>query len=595
MDVCIVLKFMNLSSQDLGLINRCFSFMKPYKIKYIILLTSTLLLIVSSLIQPMIWGKVVQQLVSKNFLNIGKNISYLLFLYLVQSIAIFIKSNTSAYLNNSIAYDIRLVMYRKMLDLTISEFEKMRVGDFISRLQGDIEALSGIITDQLLNSIIDVLKIIVLGIIIFSINYKLALIVILAFPCSYYLFILFGKILRIKKKNLKKEEDNYFSILQQSLHGIRYIKSNGIKDYNYKHFRDVSDNIRKKSFQIAKLNNMSFLLSDFINYFDNILVICLSSFYIIKNVITIQYFIAFISYSNQFSTSLQNLTRLNSNIQQMIVSLERIFKFLDSFSFAKETFGNTKIERAEGRLSFQNVNFSYDKTNYVLNDIKAIINTKEITAIVGKSGSGKSTIFNLILRMYDSYEGLITIDEIDIKELDEESLRKNISIVHQEPFLFNLSIRNNLLIVCPNATDTDIEEVCRQAYIHDYILKLPNKYDTIINENGSNFSVGQKQRLTIARSLLRKSSVIILDEPTAALDKESQYFIKKTIENISKDKTVIISTHDLDLIKGANQILIIDDKRIIANGNHESLINTNKLYTQLYNNKFDVTETIKVD
>jgi ABC-type multidrug transport system fused ATPase/permease subunit len=595
MDVYILLKFMNLSKQDLGLISRCFSFMKPYRIKYVIFITSTLLLIVSSLIQPMIWGRVVQQLVNKSFSNIGKNILYLLLLYLAQSVANFIKSNTSAYLNNSIAYDIRLIMYRKMLDLTISEFEKMRIGDFISRLQGDIEALSGIITDQLLNSIIDILKIIVLGIIIFSINYKLALIVIVAFPCSYYMFTLFGKILRIKKKSLKEQEDNYFSILQQSLHGIRYIKSNGIKDYNFKQFRDVSDNIRKKSFQIAKLNNMSFLVSDFINYFDNILVICLSSFYIIKNVITIQYFIAFISYSNQFSTSLQNITRLNSNIQQMIVSLERIFKFLDSFSVAKEAFGNTKIERAEGRLSFQNVNFSYDNNNYVIIDINANINTKEITAIIGKSGSGKSTIFNLILRMYDSYEGLITIDGIDIKELDEESLRKNISIVHQEPFLFNLSIRNNLLIVCPNATDTDIEEVCRQAYIHDYILKLPNKYDTIINENGSNFSVGQKQRLTIARSLLRKSSVIIFDEPTAALDKESQYFIKKTVENVSREKTVIISTHDLDLIKGAKQILIIDDKRIIANGSHESLINTNKLYTQLYNNKFDVIENIEVD
>ena len=232
---------------------------------------------------------------------------------------------------------------------------------------------------------------------------------------------------------------------------------------------------------------------------------------------------------------------------------------------------------------FKNVSFKYrDDEGYTLKDLNLKLETNKKIAIVGKSGNGKSTIFNLLLRYFDVTEGIITIDGIDIKNLKEKSLRNNISIIRQAPFIFNMSIMDNFRLLRENVSLEEVRKYCKQAYIDDYIMSLPKKYKTIIGEGGINLSGGQKQRLAIARTLMLNTKIILFDEATSALDNESQEYIKKTIDSLVKDHTIIIVAHRLSTIIDADIIHVIDKGRLIASGNHEELLKNSNIYRKLY-------------
>ena len=286
-------------------------------------------------------------------------------------------------------------------------------------------------------------------------------------------------------------------------------------------------------------------MTNIVNFLSEIIIILVGGYLIYINLISIKYFIAFSSYSKQFSNSLMNITNLNGIIQQSLVSIKRIFNMINNKIYGVEEFGVTDVQNINGKISFDNVSFQYDKNNLVLKDVFFNINKNSKTAIVGKSGSGKTTILNLIMKFYSSTSGTIKIDGINIDNLSEKCLCKNISIVSQNSFLFNGSIKENIMISNTDAINEEIEEACKKAYIHDFITGLPDKYDSIIEENSVNLSGGQKQRISIARALLKRSKIIIFDEATASLDNEAQYFIKKAIDSICKDHTVIIVEHKL--------------------------------------------------
>lgn len=257
------------------------------------------------------------------------------------------------------------------------------------------------------------------------------------------------------------------------------------------------------------LNNISQGIAQSINFLSQIAVMGLGSYLFFRGNITLQNFIAFTSYSNQFSSSLLGVTNINSNIQQIMTSLERIFNLLDGLKADSKKFGNNEIENVKGNIEFKKVYFKYSD-DYILEDLSFVIKPNCKVAIVGNNGSGKSTIFNLLLRFYNIDSGEILIDREDITNICERSIISNISIVRQEPFLFNRTIKENLLLVNEDSTHEELIKACKDACIHDYIMSLPEKYDTIINENASNFSGGQKQMLAIARAILKKSKIILI-------------------------------------------------------------------------------------
>ena len=282
----------------------------------------------------------------------------------------------------------------------------------------------------------------------------------------------------------------------------------------------------------------------------------------------------------------ESISEFGVSYNKVTVSLKRIDEIINNRLYKDEQFGKKSLVNNAGVIEFKNVKFKYSEDeDYTLNGLNLKVVPNKKIAIVGKSGNGKSTIFNLLLRYFDSTTGEIFIDGINIKDLTEKSLRENISIIRQAPFLFNLTILENFKLVKPNVTLKEVRKYCKEAYIDDYIMSLPNKYNTVIGEGGINLSGGQKQRLAIARTLLLNTKIILFDEATSALDNESQEYIKKTINNLVKDHTIIIVAHRLSTIVDADIINIIDKGKLESSGTHEELLKTSKVYKTLYSNE----------
>ena len=287
------------------------------------------------------------------------------------------------------------------------------------------------------------------------------------------------------------------------------------------------------------------------------------------------------NYSGKVSSSSYFVGSFLEQIKDFNLSAERVFALIDGNEFKKEKFGDIHLDKVNGDFEFKDVTFSYSSKK-ILNKINFRINANETVAFVGKSGAGKTTIFNLLCKMYDINSGTITIDGIDIRKLDKDSIRGNITIISQNPYIFNMSIKDNLRLVKSNLTNKEMKEACKLACLDDYINTLPDKYDTIIGEGGVNLSGGQKQRLAIARALVQKTEIILFDEATSALDNETQEKIQNAINNMKNEYTILIIAHRLSTIINADRILFLDNGKIINEGSHSYLLKNCDEYRKLY-------------
>lgn len=581
-----------LSVKDINLFKRSFKYAIPYKLKLVLTFFCIIFSIIFGLVQPLIWGKLLTKLFSREFSGLIIFIIYLTILFILESLVNFLKSYLFFSVSENIVYDLKRDMYNKMLNLPIKVFDDMKIGEFISRINGDASIVANIITNQFVNILIDIIKVIIIGVVSFKINAKLALVVLITFPITYLVFTIFGKIIRKNSSELAKINDNYFSYIQQSIFGIRDIISLGIKKNIFQNFSILSENFKNKNIYINTINNFAQAISQITSFLSQIIIISLGGYFVYKNYLTIDYFIAFSSYSIQFSNSLTNITKLNTNIQQALTSLERIFSLMDNFYYQQEKYGSLNIDKIDGEICFENVSFGYDNNESILHNISLKIPRNKKIVIVGSNGSGKTTLFNLLLQFYKPLEGCIFIDGIDIKEYSEESIRKHISVIRQEPFLFNITIKENLCAFDLSLTMDEVIKVCNDVYIHDFIENLPNGYDTLIGENGVNFSGGQKQKIAIARALLKKSKIILFDEPTSSLDNNSQSKIMEILNSISKNHTVIIITHNFSSIINDDEVIILNDGKLVGQGKHNFLISNNNFYKYLFNKELNVIDKI---
>jgi len=582
------LKIIPFTKKDMLLLKRSAQYGKPYVFRLALTFLCVLAGIAFDLVTPLFWARIITSLFAKDTHTLAYNLAYIFATYILKVLISFCQGYLFNYINHHIIYDLKKDMYEKILNLPVKAFDEMRVGEFISRMQGDAGSLATIITSQLLSTITDIVRIIVIGVTIISISKPLSLIVIASFPLSFFVFSKFGKKLRVENKEMAGMNDTYFSIMQESIVGIREVKSLGIKQNRFERFLDMTEKLRDKIIRIGIIGSLQGILSQGINFTQQIGVMAAGGYYIFKGLLEMDMFIAFTSYSQQFSSSLMNVTMLNSTIQQVMVSIERIFDLLDNLCYSQEIFGNRKTEQIDGDIKCNNLSFYYREDSYVLDGLSLHIPANKKIAIVGLSGSGKTTIFNLLLRFYNPVSGDILLDDVNISEYDEDSLRRAISIVRQEPFLFHISIKDNLLLANPSASMEDIYEACKLAYIHDYITSLPDGYETVVGEGSTNFSGGQKQRIAIARALLKKSKIILFDEATSSLDNESQYSIKKAIDCLTATHTVVIIAHRLMTIIEADEIIVIDNGKISGAGSHGFLMKNNETYRRLYKTELDI-------
>ena len=471
--------------------------------------------------------------------------------------------------------------YKKAINLPAYAYEKTSSGEVINRIVNDADTLSFAFS-RLVALISSLTASLIVLVYIFINSWVLGIEIIIFVGILYLVINKYDPMLINVHKERKKVQDKFTSLVNESIRGIREIKTLGVKNNLMSNMKKIIKSIFDKSKEevsiIKKYNALTFLLKIFLE--GVVFITC--AFLIYKGSITIGFFVTMTYYIYRFTNLIDNINNFSQTYQKLIVSLQRVNEILENRLYEDEIFGNEKINKVKGIIEFKNVSFSYPDEDNILNDFNIKLEPNKKIAIVGKSGQGKSTLFNLITRVFDVKEGLITLDDINIKDLTEEELRKHISIIRQEPFIFNRTILENFKIINKDIELEEIRKYTKMSYLDDYIMSLPNGYDTVLGEGGVNLSGGQKQRLSIARTLAKNSEVILFDEATSALDNSSQDYIKKTIDNLIKDHTVVIVAHRLSTIMDADIIYLVDKGKVVDSGTHNELLKTNKTYKKLY-------------
>lgn len=471
--------------------------------------------------------------------------------------------------------------YKKALNLPAIAFEEMSSGEIINRITNDADSLS-FTFGKMINMISSIVTALVILVYVFFNSWIVGLILIIFLIILYFIIKKYTPLLKDAHKERKTTQDSFTSLANESIRGIREIKTLGIKEQLIINAKKSIDNIfkvSKKEIDLeTRFNIVISLLKEVLEV--GVFIICIILLYYKQ--ITLTFFIAMTYYIYRYMWFIECLNDFTETYQKVSVSLDRVNEILENQKFNDVVFGNTDIKNMKGIIKFKDVSFSYPNEEKVLDDFNLIIEPNKKIAIVGASGQGKSTLFNLITRLFDANAGTISIDDVNILDISEECLRKNVSIIRQEPFIFNRTILENFKIIDENIKLKDVKKYVKEAYLDEYIESLPKKYDTLLGEGGVNLSGGQKQRLAIARTLAKNSKIILFDEATSALDNNSQEFIKKSIDNLVKNHTVVIVAHRLSTIIDADVIYVIDKGRVIASGTHNQLLTSCDYYKNLY-------------
>lgn len=556
-------------------------YIKPYKGLFILEIIITLISTVLGVIIPLLSAKTILYL-TEGKLNILLVIATITLIFEVTTV-IFQNLNTLIFTKifEKINLSIQSNLIKEIFKLETEEFDKNNTGVFIQRLKVDAREISTIFT-SLNTSIFSAISSIGVLITIFILNKIMFLFLIFGMICNF--IIKEQRIVKLTniRKKYKEIDETTTGIVNEFIRGIRDIKVLNCKDNS---IEQITDNINKSIDNKIESAKISFRFNVWADNFYAIfkfLFIALGCFLVNINNLTIENFVIIYMYKNDSLYLINEIIRIIDSLEDFNISASRVFEFINSQKYKKEHYGNVHIKEFKGSITFNNVNFSYNPKNKILKNMNFKINPNETIGFVGKSGAGKTTVLSLINKMYNVNDNMIFLDNYDINTLDESSITNNITLVTQNPYIFNMSIKDNLKIVSKKASLSKIKEVCKIACIHDFIMSLPDKYDTKIGEGGVALSGGQRQRIAIARALLRNTKIILFDEATSALDNETQNLIQKSINNMKGDYTIIIVAHRLSTIINADRILFLDDGKVKDEGTHKELLKKNKDYKYLY-------------
>lgn len=575
----------------MGSMKRYMQFVRPYKWDIVITFLIGVVKFLIPMATPFIMKIVIDDIIGAEELTKAQQMEGLawcigivaILFFVIRPPVEFFRQYFAQRVSNRILYDIRTQLYEHLQKLGLKFYSNNRVGDVISRTINDVEQTKEFVMTGLMNIWIDLVTVVIAIGIMMMLDVKLTLITLIALP----FYMISVKYFFTKLRSLTRERSKALAGVQSYLHervqGMNIIKSFTLEKHEQGIFAETNGNFLNKALAQTRWNAYTFAVVNTITGLAPVAVLGYAGYHVIQGNITIGTMAAFIGYIDMLYNPLRRLVNSSTTLTQSVASMDRMFDLFDEKYDIENKDGALALPAVKGQVDFNDVSFRYnDNGRNVLQDINFSIRPGQTAAFVGMSGGGKSTIISLIPRFYDVLEGSIEIDGHDVRDLTLESLRGQVGIVQQENILFSDSVRENILMGNPNASDEDMIAAAKAANAHDFIMGLPEGYDTPVGERGVKLSGGQKQRVAIARVFLKNPPILILDEATSALDLESEALIQESLDRLAHNRTTLIVAHRLSTITHADQIIVIDHGELKERGTHKELMTKQGIYHDLF-------------
>ena len=567
---------------DLKILNRLFIFCKPYMGVFYVLIFLTLSLSILQPIRPYITQIIIDDYVSLNDLDGLKNMIFLLFgLLIINAIVMYFHTYLSGWLGQNIIKDIRIKLFSHLQNFKLQFFDKTPIGRIVTRNVSDIETIADIFGQGIAAIIGDILQLFGIVVLMFYINWKLTLISLATLPFLFLTTYIFKEKVKLSFNNVRNAVANLNSYVQEHIIGMNIVQIFGNEEKEYKRFKDINETHLKANLKAVLYYSIYFPVMELFTSIGLGLLIWYGSNQLFSEEVTLGILVAFIMYLQLFFRPIRSIADRFNTLQMGVVSSKRIFDLLDR---NEEIDSNEKLKdiQLNGDVEFKDVWFAYNDEEYVLKNISFKINSGESVGFVGSTGSGKTSIINLINRFYDFQKGTILVDGNNIKDYNLSSLRSNLGMVSQDVFLFSDSIYNNITLFNDSIKEDEVWNAIKKVGAEKFINKLPNGLQFDVKERGISLSVGQRQLISCIRIMLYDPKIILLDEATSSIDSESETMIQKAISEILKNRTSIVVAHRLSTIKEVDKIVVIDSGEIKEIGNHKDLIQSNGFYKKLY-------------
>jgi subfamily B ATP-binding cassette protein MsbA len=508
-----------------------------------------------------------------------------IFIYMLKGLCSYAQTVLMSYIGQRIVADVRSRLYQVIQTQSMSFFTKNPTGVLMSRITNDVNSIQGAVSEAVTSLMKDSFTLICLLFVIFYRDWQLALVALIIFPVTIYPIATFGRKMRKVATRTQVTMGSLTSLLQETISGARIVKAFSREDYESARFSNENENLLKLTLKSVSISAVSSPFMEFLGGVGIAAIIFYGGYQVIQGVSTPGTFFSFLTALIMLYEPIKRLTNVNNTIQQGIAGAQRVFAIIDMIPDIRNKSGAVVLPRISNAIDIRNVTFRYEDID-VLKNINLTIQSGEAVAFVGMSGGGKTTLVNLIPRFYDVTDGQILIDDLDIREVTIESLREQIGIVTQQTILFNDTVSNNILYGDIKKTREAVIRAAKAANAHDFIMNLPNGYETVIGEQGTKLSGGERQRISIARALLKDAPILILDEATSSLDTEAEIEVQEALEHLMQGRTTLVIAHRLSTIRNASRIIVLVNGEIIEQGTHEALLEKKGEYFKLNQMQF---------